>query len=154
MRFRRMNDRDIARVMAIEQAAYPFPWSDGIFRDCLRVGYTCVVCETEDRLCGYAVLSLAGGEAHILNVCVEPSQQRLGLGRRMLDYLLNLSRVGRADTVFLEVRPSNDPARALYDSLGFNEIGRRRAYYPAGGDDREDALVLAKALVSDDLDAS
>jgi len=146
-----MEDRDLESVMAIEQAAYPFPWSEGIFRDCMRVGYTCVVCEQHDRLCGYAVLCVSAGEAHILNVCVEPGSQGQGLGRRLLEYLLALASVGRVDTVLLEVRPSNDPARALYDALGFNEIGRRRAYYPAQGSTREDALVLAKALMPENM---
>ena len=142
-----MQDEDIELVMAIEQAAYPFPWSEGIFRDCMRVGYTCVVCEQHGRVCGYAVLSVSAGEAHILNVCVAPASQGQGLGRRMLEYLLDLASVGRVDTVLLEVRPSNHAARALYDTVGFNEIGLRRAYYPAQGSDREDALVLAKALM-------
>jgi len=94
---------------------------------------------------------VSAGEAHILNVCVEPGSQGQGLGRRLLEYLLALASVGRVDTVLLEVRPSNDPARALYDALGFNEIGRRRAYYPAQGSTREDALVLAKALMPENM---
>ncbi len=145
LRLRSMTAADLEAVSAIEARAYPFPWSLGIFRDCLRVGYRCWLYEHGERIVGYTIMSLAVGEAHILNLCIDPDYQGQGLGRRLLRRLLNLAREGGADTVFLEVRPSNPGALALYLSEGFNEIGRRPGYYPAA-DGREDALVLAAAL--------
>lgn len=143
--FRPMRSEDVENLYAIETAAYSHPWTMGIFHDCLRVGYCCWVCEIDQELLGYGVMSVAVGEAHILNLCVRPDRQGHGLGRRILERLLNLARERHADTAFLEVRVSNLAAQALYDSEGFNEIGQRRGYYPAD-DGREDALVYAKTL--------
>lgn len=145
LRLRSMTTADLLTVHGIEVRAYAFPWSLGIFRDCLRVGYRCWVYLYGERIVGYGVMSLAVGEAHILNLCIDPEYQRRGLGRRLLRRLLNLAREGGADTAFLEVRPSNPGALALYHSEGFNEIGRRPGYYPAA-EGREDGLVLACAL--------
>lgn len=145
LRLRSMTAADLEAVHAIEERAYEFPWSLGIFQDCLRVGYRCWVYLHGERIVGYGVMSLAVGEAHILNLCVDPYYQGKGLGRRLLRRLLNLGREGGADTLFLEVRLSNLGAKSLYLSEGFNEIGRRPGYYPAANG-REDALVLARAL--------
>jgi ribosomal-protein-alanine N-acetyltransferase len=90
-------------------------------------------------------MSVAVGEAHILNLCVAPAWQGEGLGRRLLERLLGVARQHHADTAYLEVRMSNDKAIALYESVGFREIGRRRGYYPHQVG-REDALVYAKTL--------
>ena len=94
---------------------------------------------------GHGVLSVAVGEAHVLNVCVAPACQGQGFGRALLDHLLGRALALRAEVVFLEVRPSNGVAIALYESVGFNEIGRRRNYYPAAIG-HEDALVMALDL--------
>jgi len=145
LRFRPMRTEDVDALYAIETQAYGYPWSIGIFHDCLRVGYCCWVCEIDQELIGYGVMSVAVGEAHILNLCVHPDWQSQGLGRRILGRMLNLARERHADTAFLEVRASNRPAQALYDSEGFNEIGQRCGYYPAD-EGREDALVYAKSL--------
>ncbi len=147
-RLRPMTVDDLARVMEIEPRAYEFPWSEGIFRDCLRVGYCCWCCEHEDELVGYGVMSVAAGESHILNLTVRPESQGQGIGRRMLENFIRLARRHNADTLMLEVRPSNTTAIHLYASIGFNEIGRRANYYPARGG-REDALILALDLSSD-----
>lgn len=147
-RMRAMQEPDLERVMEIETAAYPFPWTFGIFRDCLRAGYGCWVLQRDERIIGYGVLSVAAGEAHVLNVCVDPAYQGHGHGRHLMRRLLDLARWHRAQRVFLEVRPSNPRAIALYDSLGFNEIGRRPRYYPAHGG-REDAIVMAIELFYD-----
>ncbi len=136
---------DLSAVMEIECAAYEFPWSEGIFRDCMRVGYGCWVCQQNGVIQAYGVLSVTAGECHILNLCVKPQQQGKGLGRRMLAKILNLARLHDADTAILEVRPSNRQAVSLYLSEGFNEVGRRTRYYPARKG-REDALILAKVL--------
>ncbi len=143
---RPMRQADIEAVAAMEQRAYPFPWSAGIFRDCLRAGHHCWVLETGATLIGYGVLSTGAGEAHILNVCVDPAMQGQGHGRRLLRRLVDLARWHHADQVFLEVRPSNPRAIALYRDEGFNEIGTRPNYYPAAKG-REDAIVMAMALL-------
>ena len=148
---RPMHEGDLDAVMEIELRAYPFPWTRGIFQDCLRSGYPGRVLVTEGGLLGYGLLSIAADEAHVLNVCVDPQGQSRGHGRRLLRELVQLARQHGALRVFLEVRPSNASAIALYHSEGFNEIGRRPRYYPAV-DGREDALVMAKELLPDVVD--
>ena len=143
---RPMEEDDLPAVLAVERAGYPYPWTEGNFRDCLRAGYCCWVLEQDGALIGHGVLSVAVGEAHVLNVCVHPDWQGRGLGRRILDRLLRLAGEHEADTAFLEVRASNTVAQHLYESAGFNEIGLRRGYYPATNS-REDAVVYAKALI-------
>ncbi len=136
---------DLDVVMEIENRAYDFPWTRGIFRDCLRVGYCCWCYVTAEGIQGYGVMSVAAGESHILNLTVRPESQRQGIGARLLKHFLQLARRHNADIAMLEVRPSNRPAIRLYEKLGFNEIGVRRDYYPAT-DGREDALLLALSL--------
>jgi ribosomal-protein-alanine N-acetyltransferase len=143
---RPMLNGDLAAVAGIERSAYTHPWSEGILRDCLKVGYHCWVCERGGDLVGHAVMSVAVGEAHLLNLCIDPGWQGRGLGRRMLRRMLRVAGEKDADTLFLEVRESNLGARGLYESEGFNEIGRRRDYYPTFTG-REDAIVYAKALL-------
>ena len=145
LRIRPMRDEDLPPVMEAELAAYDHPWTEGIFRDCLRVGYSCWVCERGEHLIGHGVMSVAAGEAHILNLCITPAWQGEGLGRRLLERLLGIAIQRHADTAFLEVRPSNDKAIGLYESVGFREVGRRRDYY-TNRVGREDAVVYAKAL--------
>jgi ribosomal-protein-alanine N-acetyltransferase len=144
-RLRPMTVADLDRVMEIEPHAYEFPWSEGIFRDCLRVGYCCWCYEVNDELLGYGVMSVAAGESHILNLTVRPASQRKGIGRKLLKHFIQLARRHKADTLMLEVRPSNRAAIRLYETLDFNEIGMRRNYYPAENG-REDALLLALSL--------
>lgn len=143
---RAMTRLDVERVMKIETRAYRFPWSEGIFRDCLRVGYSCWVSEIDYRICAYAVMSLVVNECHILNLCVDPDDQGKGLGRSLLQKMLDIAGQNKVDTVLLEVRPSNTAAVNLYYSEGFNELGRRQDYYP-NGNSREDALILAKSII-------
>ena len=143
---RRMRSDDIAAVIEVEASAYTHPWSAGILRDCMRVGYSCWVCEAGEQVIGHTVMSVAVGEAHLLNICVAPGWQGRGIGRRILQRMLRLAGERDADTMFLEVRASNGCARALYESEGFGEIGRRRDYYPTLHA-REDAIVYAKALL-------
>lgn len=143
---RTMTADDLEQVAAIELAAYEYPWTHGIFRDCLRAGYDCIVLAHGIEVVGYGVLSAAAGEAHVLNVCVAPAQQGQGHGTRLMKRLIDLARWHRAERVFLEVRPSNAHAIRLYDQLGFNEIGKRPNYYPAKRG-REDAVVMAMELL-------
>ncbi|GAA0714457.1 ribosomal protein S18-alanine N-acetyltransferase [Dokdonella soli] len=141
-----MQPDDLDQVAAIEAAAYEFPWSRAIFHDCLRAGYECCVLVREGAIVGYGVLSSGANEAHILNICVAPLEQGNGHGRRLVKRLLDFARWHRCERVFLEVRPSNPHAIALYESMGFNEFGRRPNYYPAKKG-REDALVMAMELL-------
>ena len=140
--FRPMKEDDLSAVLAIEQRAYEFPWTRGIFRDCLRIGYHCYVVAGEAGVVGYGILSIGAGESHILNLCIHPAHRRCGLGRGLLNFLMDEARRARVDCILLEVRPSNRAAIHLYESLGFNEIGLRKDYYPAR-QGREDALVFA-----------
>ena len=142
---RPMTDADVSRVIEVEHAGYEFPWTTGIFRDCLRVGYCCWVAEDTEGMLGHVVMSVAAGEAHILNVCVHPKAQRRGVGRHLMEYAVAAARRLGSAVLLLEVRPSNTPAIGLYRVLGFEEIGRRRGYYPSEAG-REDALVFALAL--------
>lgn len=143
--YRLMTEFDLPVILDIEQRSYDFPWTEGIFHDCLRFGYSSWVIEIDRQIIGYGVMSLAVQECHILNVCVDSNHQGQGIGRRILEQLLSIARARNADTAFLEVRPSNTQALSLYFSEGFNEIGTRRDYYPALFG-REDAVILAKAL--------
>jgi ribosomal-protein-alanine N-acetyltransferase len=144
---REMHDLDVPVVVDIERAGYQFPWSEGIFRDCLRVGYVCRVIDVGGLLAGYGIMSVGAGEAHILNVCVGDEYRCRGLGRKLMLYLMQRARALGMLEAFLEVRPSNLVASRLYHSLGFEQVGVRRGYYqaPVG---REDASVLRCILAA------
>jgi ribosomal-protein-alanine N-acetyltransferase len=142
---RAMRREDLDDVVALETASYEFPWTPGIFRDCLQAGHNCWVLVDEGDIVGYGILSVAAGEAHVLNLCIGPMHRGLGYGRRVLKRLLDLARWYGAERVFLEVRPSNPSAQALYVSTGFVEVGRRPNYYPAQGG-REEAVVMAMTI--------
>lgn len=147
MHTRLMTTADLREVMTIERASYLFPWTEGIFRDCLRIGYLCrVLINSNDAVIGYGVLSHGAGEAHILNICVEEAYRRRGLGEAILIQLIDDARQLSADTLLLEVRPSNTAALELYRKLGFNEIGLRKNYYPAAHNAREDAIMFGLVL--------
>lgn len=139
---RRLGVEDIDRVYEIEQAAYPFPWTRGIFEDCLRAGYAGFGLQVGKSLAGYFILSSAVGEAHLLNLCIHPDWQYRGYGSLLLEYAISyVVRLG-CKTMFLEVRGSNVRAARLYENRGFKLIGKRRGYYQAG-QGREDALVMS-----------
>ncbi len=143
--FRKMSFADLGDVLEIERQVYTHPWTEGIFSDCIRVGYHCWVYHEEHRLLAYGLVSVAANEAHILNLCVSPGAQGQGLGKRMLYKLIQIAEERLADSIFLEVRESNLIAQNLYEQEGFNRLGVRRDYYPAV-EGREDALVYACAL--------
>ena len=144
--FRRMTDADVEAVLSIEFAAFSHPWTRGIFLDCIKSGYECWLMFLGDQQVGHGVLSAAGDECHLLNLTVKPQSQSNGLGGKLLEHLMLQGSERGAETAFLEVRESNHPAVRLYERFGFNEIGRRRDYYPAVGG-REDALVMAYTLI-------
>ena len=145
---RPMHELDVPAIVAIERAAYQFPWSEGIFRDCLRVGYVCRVVDVGGELAGYGIMSVGAGEAHILNVCIRDEYRCRGLARKILLFLLDRARTAGMYEAFLEVRPSNIAAARLYHSLGFEQVGVRRGYYQATVG-REDAAVLRRILIAD-----
>ena len=132
---------DLPRVMEIEQAAYPFPWTLTIFQDCLRVGYCGNALVKERQLVGYSMLSHAVDEAHLLNLCVDPAWQGHGLGRMMLEHAIQWAQQMGVDCMFLEVRPSNKAGISLYRKQGFRVVGERPDYYRAAKG-RENALIM------------
>jgi ribosomal-protein-alanine N-acetyltransferase len=140
-----MNESDLDAVMKIEHTAFEFPWTKGIFADCLRSDYWCRVLEKSGQMVGYGVMMVAAGEAHILNITVAQAFRSGGLGGEMLDAMLIAARRLAVQSVFLEVRPSNQSAIRLYERRGFVEIGMRPGYYPAR-QGREDALLMAKEI--------
>lgn len=142
---RTMNYADLRKVMEIEERAYTHPWTIGIFRDCIRVGYNCWVVLDDDRIVGYGVIMLAAGEAHILNICVDPDYQGRGMGRFLLRHLISRCAKNDIDMVILEVRRSNQVAIQLYQSEGFHELGVRKGYYP-DHEGREDAIIFARYI--------
>lgn len=142
---RPLDPTDLPRVAEIETRTYRQGWSQGIFADCLRVGYSSWGLAVEDWLVGYGLVSIAVGESHLLNLAVDPDYQGRGYGRLLLYHLCALAVHGEATRMLLEVRPSNISARKLYQSVGFYELGRRSGYYPQNGPDkREDALILCR----------
>lgn len=146
---REMNHDDLAMVSDIERRSYEFPWSHGVFRDCLLAGYQCITLTRDDRVAGYSILSVAAGEAHVLNLCVDPDFRALGYGEKMLDELLYRARGASVRDIYLEVRPSNQTALGLYKKKGFHQVAARPAYYQANKG-REDAAVLTKKLILED----
>ncbi|MCZ6666690.1 MAG: ribosomal protein S18-alanine N-acetyltransferase [Gammaproteobacteria bacterium] len=144
---RPMGEQDIDQILAIERLSYDFPWSSGIFADCLRVGYCCWVLDTGRDLAGYGIMSVAVEESHILNVCIAPTSRRQGYARALMDHLMMTATAHGASIAYLEVRPSNEAALKLYADMGFRHVGTRRAYYPAHAG-REDAHVFSISLLS------
>lgn len=140
-RYRQMTAADIDTVTAIENRVYPHPWTRGNFVDSLTAGYHCWIADHRDAIVGYSVVAIAAHEAHLLNLSIAAEWQRQGLGTELLRFVVKLARDAAAERIFLEVRPSNAAALALYRRAGFREIGVRRAYYPARSG-HEDALVL------------
>lgn len=143
--FRPMQREDLSEIIGIERQSYPHPWTQTIFGDCLHAGYSGWVCGRNGMIEAYGIISVAAGEAHLLNLCVREESRQQGIGRKMLRHLVAIARRHNTEVIFLEVRPSNAAARALYEDEGFNELGNRRDYYPAGAG-REDALILARTL--------
>ena len=140
-----MRERDLDEVMAIENAIYSHPWTRGNFADSLRAGYECRALRLGGELVGYFILMVAAGEAHLLNLSIAAAHQRGGRGSALLRDAAGLARSLGARNLFLEVRPSNHAAQALYRRFGFRKVAVRRDYYPAHTG-REDALVLTLPL--------
>ena len=142
---RPMQPADLVGVVGVERDSYGYPWSRRIFEDCMQVGYCCLVAERDGEILGHGIMLARAGEAHILNLCVAPPHRRQGIAALLLDELLDVAVNSGAGTAFLEVRPSNGGAIALYDHAGVHEVGHRPDYYPAPFG-REDAIVMAREL--------
>ena len=145
IQMRPMQMTDLDAIMQIEPTIFPFPWSRGNFSDSLNSGYSCWVMELDGDIMGYGVLMMILDEAHLLNISIASNQQRRGFGRTLLEHMMQLGRQHGGLNMFLEVRPSNVAAIALYESMGFNEMAVRRNYYPAKHG-REDAVLMGMAL--------
>lgn len=160
--FEPMAEADLDTVHELEKMAYPHPWSRRHFADSLASGHPAQMLlaqagpgevafppRADGRvLLGYLVAMPGVDEVHLLNITVAPTHRRQGWARFMLDALVLWSRGQGAQWLWLEVRASNAPARALYERYGFREVGLRKAYYPAGGLRREDAVVMSLNLVA------
>lgn len=144
-RLEKMRDADLSDVLAIENAVYTHPWTRGNFADSLRSGYQCWTWRRGRELIGYFVLLVAAGEGHLLNLSIAEAAQRRGHGSTLLREIMRMAKSRGADKVFLEVRPSNEGAKALYRRFGFRQVAVRPGYYPAHTG-REDALVLSIPL--------
>ena len=147
-KIREMSHDDLPLILDIERRSYDFPWNHNIFHDCQSAGYNCIVLSQQERIVGYAILSIAASEAHVLNLCVDPDFRALGYGGLLLDELLHYARSAQVKEVFLEVRPSNKIAIGLYLKRGFYQIADRKEYYQANNG-RENACVFAKKLSID-----
>jgi ribosomal-protein-alanine N-acetyltransferase len=145
LEFRPMSPADVEEVMHLETSVYQFPWTERIFSDCIRVGYDCWLALQDDIIVAHAVVSIAAGEGHILNLAVTGEYQGKGIGKQFIQFLLGIAASKQAEIMMLEVRPSNVRAINCYNSAGFNEIGCRKDYYPAP-DGKEDALLFAKQI--------
>lgn len=142
---RPMRASDLDQVVAIEDDIYSHPWTRGNFEDSLRAGYACWIVEAGGAIVAYGVLMMGVGEAHLLNISVARAHQRRGVGRALLEFFVGTARGMGAKVLFLEVRPSNLAARALYAGRGFRELAVRRGYYPAVHG-REDAILMGLDL--------
>jgi [ribosomal protein S18]-alanine N-acetyltransferase len=143
--FRLMQMDDLDAIMAIEPQIYPYPWTRGNFSDSLSSGYSAWVLMLNGKIIGYALMMLVLDEAHLLNLSVSKPYQKQGLGRTLLEYMVSIAKNNQMANMFLEVRPSNISATALYENMGFNEMAVRRGYYPSANG-REDAVLMGLAL--------
>jgi len=143
---RKLVARDVDRVMEIELAAYPSPWTRGIFADCLRVGYDCWGLQMDGLLAGYSIQSSVAGENHLLNLCIAPEYQRQGLGGILLDHAIRQARTEGCFCIFLEVRPSNLAGFGLYRKYGFEAVAERPDYYRSDLG-KETAIVMRLDLL-------
>lgn len=143
--FRPMAEEDLDDIMEIEPHIYSHPWTRGNFSDSLLSGYSAWVLLDGNDIIGYSLMMLVLDEAHLLNLSIAMRYQKQGLGRLLLEHMITIAKQHAAANMFLEVRPSNVSAIALYENMGFNEMAVRRGYYPAH-QGREDAVLMGLAL--------
>ncbi len=145
---RPMQMDDLDAIMQIEPTIYSHPWTRGNFSDSLNSGYSAWVLEENQTIIGYALMMMVMDEAHLLNLSIAKPRQKQGLGRYLLEHMLQIAKNHKATNMFLEVRPSNISAITLYENMGFCEMATRRSYYPAchTQSGREDAVLMGLAL--------
>ncbi len=150
LQLRPMQIDDLDAIMQIEPTIYSHPWTRGNFSDSLNSGYSAWVLESESEMIGYALMMLVMDEVHLLNLSIAKHRQKQGLGRYLLQHMISNAKQCKASNMFLEVRPSNVSAIALYENMGFNEMAVRRGYYPAdpktSENGREDAVLMGLVL--------
>lgn len=144
--FAPMTDDDLPWVVENEGELHAFPWTSGNFADSLMAGYSAWVMRREEQRIAYAVMLTVVDEAHLLNISVAREAQRGGVGGVLLHHLFGEAQRLGCSQFFLEVRPSNEAALALYHRHGFVAVGRRKRYYPAPDGQREDAIVMRRDL--------
>lgn len=143
--FRPMLASDLDAVMHIEPHIYSHPWTRGNFSDSLKSEHSAWVLEHDAKIIGYALMMMVLDEAHLLNLSISKTYQKQGLGRYLLEHMIQIAQNKQAANMFLEVRSSNISAISLYENIGFNEMAIRRGYYPAHNG-REDAVLMGLAL--------
>jgi ribosomal-protein-alanine N-acetyltransferase len=140
-----MQESMLPQVLRIETENMAFPWTAGNFRDSLKAGHQALVMQLDEQIVGFAVLMMVLDEAHLLNIGVDKRYQGQGLGKFLLQSMMQLAQRLGGQHFFLEVRTSNHIAIRLYESLGIHEMGVRPGYYPAK-QGREDAILMGCAL--------
>jgi ribosomal-protein-alanine N-acetyltransferase len=143
---RTMTQENLDAVMAIEQTAYSHPWSRGNFMDSLNPLFDAQCLWLKGELLGYFLAMRGFTEMHLLNITLAPAHQAQGWGRMMLDALALISRHTGAQSLWLEVRQSNQRALQVYAHYGFKQVGVRKDYYPASHQQREHAVVMSLEL--------
>ena len=135
---------DLDAIAELERVSFPVPWKREFFAS--EVGaahrYNRVVLAPDGSLAGYVFCAFAGGEVHVNKIAVDPAWRRKGVARLLMAEVLAFASRIAAEEIYLEVRPSNAPARNFYTGLGFRDVGRRPEYYADG----EDALVMSLFL--------
>lgn len=142
---RRMRSADLVRVMQIELATFTMPWSESTFRGLLRRSDSDLfVAEVRGEVAGYTVFWAVTDQGELGNVAVAPDFRGKGIGRLLVDAVLDVATERGVREIFLEVRKSNEGAQNLYKTFGFYEVGKRKNYYL---EPVEDALVMRVDLV-------
>lgn len=135
---------DLPRMVRIERASFPLPWSEGAFRSVMRRDDArLIVADRAGEVVGYAAVWFAADEGELGDIAVDPERRREGVGRRLVDAVVEEARRREAQQIFLQVRESNRAALRLYEAAGFRKAGRRPGYYRSPS---EDALVLLRPV--------
>ncbi|MGD9426956.1 ribosomal protein S18-alanine N-acetyltransferase [Pantoea sp. NSTU24] len=136
---------DLAQAYAIECRSHAFPWREQTFASNQGERFLNLRLDVGDKMAAFAIAQVVLDEASLFNIAVDPAFQRRGLGRQLLQHLIEALAERNVLTLWLEVRASNLPAIALYEQLGFNQVSRRPNYYPTASG-REDAILMALTL--------
>jgi len=140
-----LEEKDIDIVVAIEEESNPVPWTIKNFKDCIEKGYYSLVLKEDNKVIGFAILSVSSEESHLLNIGLTSLKRGQGLGWELLEKMIMAAEVMGSKKIFLEVRISNTKAINLYKASGFKEIGLRKKYYRLK-EGREDAILMSKSL--------